>query len=163
MSQPVRWPDHQGESFTLTVEHSMAAAPAAIYRAWTQQFDRWFAEPGSVLMTGEVNAPYFFETVHRFEGEKPDLRHAHYGRFLRLDPDRLVEMTWMTGRLGTRGAETVVRVEITPEGAGAHVKLTHSGFYDIAARDQHADGWREVLPRQDAALAAPYASTGSAA
>jgi uncharacterized protein YndB with AHSA1/START domain len=43
-------PDLSSRPFDLTVERTMLASPSVIYRAWTEQFDQWFAEPGTVLM-----------------------------------------------------------------------------------------------------------------
>jgi uncharacterized protein YndB with AHSA1/START domain len=140
---PICPPDLSSRPFHLTTERTMRAAPDVLFRAWTEQIDRWFAAPGTVIMKGEVNSVFFWET--RFQ----DQRYPHYGRFLRLDRDKLIEMTWLTGAGGTKGAETVVKVELTPDGSGTHLRLTHSGFPDQEARDQHAQAWPIILAQLD--------------
>ena len=133
-------------SHEIVVEQNLLARASDVYRAWTEQFDRWFAEPGTVVMRARVGEPFRFETVH--EGA----HYPHFGRFLALEPDLLVELSWVTGRNGTEGAETVVRLEIFASDSGSRLRLTHSGFYEAGAAIQHADAWPNVLRHLDEVL-----------
>lgn len=145
----IRVPDLSSRPHHLGVERMMTAPPEVLFRAWTEGFDQWFAAPGSVLMTGAANTSFFFETEYEMEPGQGATRHPHYGRFLRVEPNTLVELTWVTGAGGTEGAETVVTVELTPRGEGTHLRLSQAGFPNAASRDGAETAWPLVLEQLD--------------
>ena len=132
------YPDLSARPLNLTWEGFLSLPPETVYRAWTENFALWFSQPGETFMIAEVDRPYFFYNKVEWG------RHPHYGRFLELEENRVVEMTWLTGNGtngGTEGAETVVRVELSPEDKGTKVRFTHSGFVTERSRDGHNENW----------------------
>jgi uncharacterized protein YndB with AHSA1/START domain len=138
-------PDLSQRPLEFTVDRTIAAPADVLLRAWTKQLDHWFARPGSVLMNGEVNTAFFFETDRNGE------RHAHYGRILRIERNTMVQFTWLSA--ATKGAETVVTIRFLPNQRGTHVLLTHAGFPDPESRDAHEAAWPQVLAELDRRIA----------
>lgn len=146
---PVPRPDLSTRPLQMTCAHTVTAKPADVYAAWTERFDIWFAQAGTVSMVPEPGRPYFFYNRDAWG------RHPHYGRFLDLEKNQLVEMTWMTGNgtaEGTEGAETILRIELVPKGAGTEIRLTHSGFVSEESCSGHEENWPLALKELDVAL-----------
>lgn len=123
----------------FVVKKIMKSPPAELYRAWTEQFDQWFAKEGTLLNWCQPGMPYCFAT--EFDGG----RHPHHGRCLRLENNALLEVTWVTGDPGTKGAETTVTVEFLTAKGGTEVVLSHAGFTDVDSMNGHKEAWPQVL------------------
>lgn len=153
--EPITTPDLSPRPFGFKVERIMVSSPDVLFEAWTEKFDEWFAAPGTLIMKAEVNSVFFFETVFKTEEDLVEQRHPHYGRFLRLIPDRLIEFTWITGAGGTEGAETVVTIELEPRGNGTLLSLTHKGFPNEKSKSRHDSAWEMILEHLDQAEKPP--------
>ena len=143
-------PDLSSRPLHTSCAHTINASPRAVFDAWTTKFDLWFAQTGAMEMVPEPGRPYFFYNKEEWG------RHPHYGRFLEVKQDELIEMTWMTGNgtdVGTQGAETVLRIELEAQGEATHVRLTHSGFVSEKSRDGHQENWPIALQILNDALA----------
>jgi uncharacterized protein YndB with AHSA1/START domain len=141
-------PDLSDRPFGGQVVRDMGAGPDAIYKCFTTGWDTWFAVPGALIATPVPQGHLFFLVEHQ------GARHPHYGRFLMLEPNRAVELTWLTGEPGTRGAETVLTVDIATRDRGCRLTLDHRGFYEQDAADRHRISWYQILCDLDKRLTA---------
>jgi len=66
------------------------------------------------------------------------------GEYITVDPPRLLEYTWVPS--WDNFAESRVRIEIAPSGAGSRLTILHTGFEGREQMTQnHADGWGRVF------------------
>ena len=128
----------------IVVERVYAHPPAAVWRALTDPalHARWWA-------AGDVRPV----VGHRF-----DLDMGRWGRqpceVLEVEPERLLKYKFAAGTL-----DTTITWQLTPEGAGTRLRLTHEGFdpdspLGRAALEGMRPGWPQVLERMESVLAA---------
>lgn len=156
MAQAVCMPDLTERPLSCYREKVFKFNRSVLYRAWTLGLDTWFAARGSVMMNVAVNSPFFFETVFKAESAEKETRHPHYGRFLNLVENQLIEITWVTGQGGTEGTETVVRVEMHDVDDEVLLRVTHAGFKDEKSKDIHQLAWGFVLDKLEEELEKKY-------
>jgi uncharacterized protein YndB with AHSA1/START domain len=81
------------------------------------------------------------------DGEK----HQVEGVVREIVPDRKLVYTWYWHTMPER--ESLVTVELKPDGGGTLLTLTHAQFADEDARDRHQFGWNGALDKMEKFLA----------
>ena len=122
----------------VTVSRVIPASPEEVFRVWVNP-----KSPGSpwfgcerVILNAVVDGLFFHAVGH--DGKT----WAHYGRFVRLDPGREIEHTWVSE--ATHGIELVVTVTLTPKGDDTLLTLRHSNLPDDDMGRGHEEGWKFV-------------------
>jgi uncharacterized protein YndB with AHSA1/START domain len=135
-------PDHD----TIHGEILIAAPPARIFQALTdpQQMPLWWGQREMYRVTNfeaDVRPNGKWKSVGiSVNGETFEVS----GEYLEPDPPRLLVQTWTASWAGTLA--TKVRWELQAHEGGTLVRITHSGFAgNVAAANDHSQGWRRVL------------------
>jgi len=131
---------------SLTIKRRYNAPPTQVFRAWTdpQKLGRWFCPAGCQPVLAETDARiggHYRIVVRAPSGEEHDVS----GAFREVVPDRKLVFTWAWRTTPER--ESLVTVELKPDGDGTLLTLVHEQFFDEAARDRHESGWRPALDR----------------
>ncbi len=123
------------QRFEVNLSRTIDATPEEVYEVWLDPKipgSLWFGAE-RVILDLVVDGLYYHNVHH--EGHD----WAHYGRFLRLEPGRVIEHTWMSE--ATRGIETTVTVTLEPKGQGTLLTLRHRDLPDDRLGRQHEEGW----------------------
>jgi uncharacterized protein YndB with AHSA1/START domain len=131
------------ESDVIHLERRIAAPPSAVFRYLTESdlWSRWQGESADLEPT-----PGGRFQVTMGEGQVVE------GEFVAVEPDRRVVVTWGWQQHPRMPPGTsTVEFELTPDGEGTLVRLTHR---DIPADDVpiHRAGWDMFLPRLEIAV-----------
>jgi len=128
----------------VRVERSIAARPETVFRAITtpELFGRWMGPDGSSTRVDQMDATVggvLAFTVSMPDGTDASLR----GVYRTIDPPRRIVHTWADAGDGSPDVSTVT-YELTPEGSGTKLVLTHVGV-PPADLERVDGGWGHVL------------------
>ena len=131
---------------SLTLTRQLNASPEKVYAAWAEpeKLVQWFGpakvKPGSVKAETDIRVGGRYRISFKQEGGE----YSEVGGVYReVVPNRRLVFTWAWHSTPER--ESLVRIELKPEGAGTLLTFHHEQFADETARDNHERGWNELF------------------
>lgn len=137
----------------LEITKRLPAPAAQVFRAWTepQMISEWFAPPPMTATVSQLDA----RPGGAFRIEMSDPSGPTYvvtGTFREVQNNARLVFSWRWE--GSEGPETVVTVQLNPQGEKTELTLTHEGFPTAELRDQHVHGWSASTGQLEKLLAA---------
>ena len=131
---------------SLTLRRHLTAPPPTVYAAWTdpEMLTRWFGPAEAEILEADLDPRVggsYRVLMRTSDGEE----HGVGGMYREVRPDRRLVFTWAWRSTPER--ESLVTVDLRPEGEGTVLTLTHAEFFDEAARDRHNAGWSGALDK----------------
>jgi uncharacterized protein YndB with AHSA1/START domain len=131
---------------SLTLKRRLNAPPAKVFAAWTdpEKIRCWFGPPGVETLEAESGARVggrYRVLARSPDGEQHDVR----GVYREVAPNQKLVFTWAWQSTPER--ESLVTIELKPDGDGTLLTLTHEQFFDEGARDRHQHGWTGSLEK----------------
>jgi uncharacterized protein YndB with AHSA1/START domain len=139
---------------SLTLTRRLKAATEKVYAAWAdaEKLVQWFG-PAEVK-AGSVKAEMDVRVGGRyrisFEGDGGEY-HEVGGVYREVVPNQRLVFSWAWHSTPER--ESLVTVQLKPDGAGTLLTFRHEQFFDQTARDNHERGWTELLGKLESYLA----------
>src|SRR5206468_4037636 len=135
------------EQLSLELRRLIKAPRDQVYAAWSDpaQLRQWFG-PDTVQTDGliaDVRVGGQFEwRVTNCDGEKMIVR----GEYREVEPGRKIVFTWQwDDDENWEDRASVVTVELSDADGGTEVRLRHEQLPNEQSRDNHNQGWNNVL------------------
>lgn len=133
---------------TLRLERRFAAAPARVYRAFTDpaELKRWWGPEG--FTTPEAKLDVRVGGAYALTMKAPDgALYYLSGAFRVVDPPKRLVYTWTWKEGGYGGVPTLVTLDFKADGKGTLLRLTHEAMTSEEMLGDHKDGWTSALDK----------------
>jgi len=129
---------------SLTIKRRLKAPAEKVYQAWTQpeQMIRWWGPISEVRPKAATDVRVGGKFRVSFKGTAGE-HHEVSGVYREVVPDRKLVFSWAWHTTPER--ESLVTIDLRPDGDGTMLTLTHEQFFDQKACDDHRRGWTLFL------------------
>ena len=136
---------------SVRVVRRLPARPEEVFDAWidAESLRVWMCPGATHVASAEVDPRVGGKFRIVMRAAQGDVEHSGRYREIRR-PERLV-FTWASNNTG--GRETLVTIELRPQGAETELTLTHEGLADEDARTRHRAGWTSIVEKLAGVLA----------
>ncbi len=120
------------------------------FSAWTDpaKIAVWFGPENYRAEVLEMEVKIGGRWRFKMISESGEVSH-HRGRYLAIEPDKLLSFTWESEEDAdlTEGRETRVSVHFRAESGGSRVTLVHERLPSLKAKDALEFGWSSGIPK----------------
>ena len=137
---------------SLTIKRRFNAPPAKVFAAWTdpKKVMGWMG-PGEIRAVSAESDPRKGGRYHWVMRAPDGEVHDVSGVYREVVPNQKLVFTWAWKSTPER--ESLVTIDIKPDGTGSLMTLTHEQFFDEDARDRHNKGWAAAMDQMEKYLA----------
>jgi uncharacterized protein YndB with AHSA1/START domain len=141
---------------SLTLKRRIKAAPAKVYRAWTDpaQIVAWWGPGNCEFLVSEIDLRVGggFRIAFRSDVDgKPEETHEVGGTYREIVPDEKLVFSWNWVTTPERVSQ--VTVTLKPDNGGTILTLFHEQLFDEASKTGHTRGWTGALDKLEAVFA----------
>jgi len=128
----------------LTIKKHLGASPEAIFDAWTTpaKMAEWFS-PMTTASVPKLDLRVGGEYQIDMHGDERN--YVHTGKYLEVERPNKLKFSWFSD--GTEQKETIVTLELEPDGDGTMLTLTHEKFPTEKSREEHRKGWTAIVEK----------------
>jgi len=138
----------------ISIRRLLKARREVVFAAWTRAdlMTRWLfpGEGWTASVSADVKVGGRYQLAMR---DADGGRHEQFGEYREIVPVSRLVFTWSCPALGV--VDSVVTVELTEQGEGTELLLTHQLPPDPKIRRGHEDGWHGCLGNLEKFLSEP--------
>lgn len=138
---------------SLTLKRRLKAAPAKVYRAWTDpaQIVAWFGPGNCEYLASDIDLRIGgrFRIAFRTDIDgKPQETHEVGGTYREIEENRKLVFSWNWSATPERVSQ--VTVTLKPDGEHTILTLDHEQLFDEESKTRHTRGWTASLDKLEA-------------